>query len=230
MDTPETRALLRRTYLFSALNEDQLDTVLDSVRLVELSAGERLFERGQEASRFFLVMQGQMKLYRLSASGDEKVIEIVRRGGTFAEAVLFMEDRGYPVNADALTPTLVASFSSEVFLGLLRDSVDTCFRLMGCMSRRLHNRLDEIDALTLHNATYRLVAYLLELAGPEEQGQQRVNLGVAKHVVASRLSIQPETFSRILKRLSKEGLIEPNGAEIEIIDVGQLRELMRTGI
>ena len=230
MDTPETRALLRRTYLFSALNDAQLNQMLESVRLVELGAGERLFERGQEANRFFLVMEGQMKLYRLSASGDEKVIEIVRRGGTFAEAVLFMGVKGYPVNADALSPSVVASFSNEVFRELLKDSADTCFRLMASMSRRLHSRLEEIDALTLHNATYRLVAYLLELAGPKERGQQRVNLGVAKHVVASRLSIQPETFSRILKRLSKDGLIEPNGSEIEITELGRLRELMRTGI
>ncbi len=229
MDSPETREILRRTYLFAALDDEQLDTMLNAVRMVRLDAGERLFERGQEAHRFFLVREGQIKLYRLSASGDEKVIEIVGPGHTFAEAVLFMDIPGYPVNADALVPSTVAAFSSKAFLDLLRGSVDTCFRLMADMSQRLHHRLEEIDALTLHNATYRLVAYLLDQAGPQRDGQQRVTLGVAKHVVASRLSIQPETFSRILKRLTGEGLIEPRGADIEIPDVARLRQLLRTG-
>jgi CRP/FNR family transcriptional regulator, dissimilatory nitrate respiration regulator len=224
METREINdAELRRTYLFAGLSEQHLNRIKQTARVIKLGENERLFDHGQHADRFFLVRSGQIKLFRLSVGGVEKVIEIIRPRQTFAEAVMFMEGQNYPVNAEAIEPSEVISFDSKTFLQLLRESSEACFRLMADMSQRLHGRLDEIDHLTLQNATYRLISYLLHQLDEAAQGATDIHLATPKSVIASRLSIQPETFSRILHNLSREKLIKVEGKTIHVHDPKRLR-------
>lgn len=215
---------LHRIYLFAELNDQQLAKMRQGMRTVRLRADERLFDHGQHADRFFFVHTGQIKLFRLSLGGVEKVIEIVRPGQTFAEAVMFMKRQNFPVNAEAIEDSEIWSFENRCFLQLLRESSDTSFRLMADMSQRLHSRLNEIDHLTLQNATYRLISYLLHEIDEKTQTTADIHLGTPKSIIASRLSIQPETFSRILHNLSKEGLISVKGKVIHVHDTRRLRE------
>ena len=224
-ESSDIDAELRRVYLFNALDAAQLKRVRRAMRALHLAEGERLFDHGQPADRFFLVHTGRIKLYRVSFEGAEKVIEIVPHGHTFAEAVMFMEHQSYPVSAGALAPSVLYSFDNKAFQQLLRDSVDTCFRLLGDMSMRLHARINEINALTLQNATLRLVGYLvreLEAAG----GTGTVELPAAKNVVASCLSVQPETLSRIFHNLGGDGIIRVEGKRIYILDEARLRDYL----
>jgi CRP-like cAMP-binding protein len=210
---------LRRVYLFASLDAAQFAQVQRSARLRRLAADEELFRQRQPVEHFFLLTSGQIKLFRLSADGGEKVIEIIRPGQTFAEAAMFMErDLGYPVNAAAIEPSEVWVFERKVFMDILRHSVDACFGLMATMSARLHRQLNDIDRLTLHNATYRLVSYLMQEADENSGGNERVHLTTPKNIIASRLSIQPETFSRILSNLARRGLIEVEGQSIVLRD------------
>jgi CRP-like cAMP-binding protein len=97
---------------------------------------------------------------------------------------------------------------------------------MAGMTRRLHAKINEINNLTLHNATYRLVVFLLEQLPKDALELAEIHLSTPKSVIASRLSIQPETFSRILTRLSARGLIQVNGNDITLLDVQGLRDLL----
>ena len=92
--------------------------------------------------------------------GQEKVIEIISPGQTFAEALMFGEHPEYPVNAVAIGDTYLLSFEAAQFLEILRGSIDTCFRLMGDMSHRLKNLIREIDELTLQSASCRVASFL----------------------------------------------------------------------
>ena len=217
---------LRQHPLLSEFEDDQLDKIRKTLRLIHLADGEHLFEQGEHADRFYQVISGQIKLFRVSMEGSERVIEVVQPGQTFAEAVLFMEERCYPLNAEAIGKTELLGFDSNTFLKILETSKGACFRLLADMSKRLHQRLNEIDYLTLQNATFRMVHYLLQQVPPchEEEDVVEIKLTTSKSIVASRLSIQPETFSRILKNLSKRELISVKGKVITLLDVGRLRE------
>lgn len=217
---------LKRIYLFEALTEEQLSRVLKSAQKMSLPARAQLFEAGQPADRFYLVCSGQIKLYILSAEGDEKVIEILHQHQTFAEAIMFMQKQRYPVCAEALQDSEVLAFDMKGFRKLLEESQETCFHLMATMSRHLHARIDEIGNLTLHNATYRLVVFLLEQLPEGAIELAEIHLSTPKSIIASRLSIQPETFSRILTRLAKSGLIRVQGNDITLLDVPGLRALL----
>ncbi len=220
---------LRRAYLFAGLADAHLQTLLRSAQEISLAAGATLFRHGQPAARFFFVGEGLIKLFRLSTEGDEKIIEIIRPGETFAEAVMFMGLQGrYPVNAEAVSDARLLAFNQKVFLDLLRGSPEACFGLLGSMSRRLHMLVNQIDTLTLQNATYRLVGYLLEQIPAGVKASSEVQLTTPKSVIASRLAIQPETLSRILARLRHGGLIDVQGSLIVVRDIEALRKLVDT--
>jgi CRP-like cAMP-binding protein len=217
--TPED---LRRGPLLRPLTDAQLARVAARAVTLRLAEREPLFEQGDPADRFYLVLKGQIKLARISPDGNEKVIEIVTPGSTFAEALMFLNRPSYPVGACAVGPVEVISIDAKDFVAMLRDSVDTCFLLLGDMSRRLRALIGEIDDITLHSATCRVAGYLLRRI--EEEGPHLV-LDVPKLVIASRLTVQPETFSRILRVLSDRGVVRIDGRDVSVLDPKALRQI-----
>lgn len=213
---------LRRAPLLSQLAPEQLERVTRHAVPVRLEAEQLLFSQGDSATRFYLLLSGQMRLFRLSPDGAEKVIEIVSSGQTFAEALMFLNAPRYPVCASALAASELIAIDARDFAGMLRESVDTCFLLLGALSQRLRGLIGEIDDLTLHTATSRVARYLAAKMPP---GAHTLELDVRKGVLASRLSVQPETFSRVIKSLSAQGVIRVQGHEISVLNPDALRTI-----
>ena len=215
--------MLRNVDLFAALDPHQLQRVIDGTRVIRLNDGERLFDHGQPARHFFRLSSGQLKLFRIAPNGGEKIIEIIQPGETFAQAVMFMDPEGYPVSAEALEPSVLLAFDSEVMRGVLRESVDTCFRVLAALSFRLRRQVDEIEKLSLHSAVSRLADYLVAQVPRDVRLVSDVRLPAPKNVIASRLGFQPETFSRVAARLVKDGLIRVRGQDVVLLDIQGLR-------
>lgn len=215
MDSSKIQLALNSSHLFSRLSESQLEHVRQNAHASELEEGKTLFCQGDDVVCFYLVLSGKIKLFRVSPEGKEKVLDIVQQGDTFAEALMFMDHPHYPVNATALTPCSVLGINSRHFKSMLRDSMDTCFLLMGSMSFRLRGLIHEIDTLSLNTGTMRIVSYLLQNAPVDSD---IFELGIAKSVIASRLSVKPETFSRILKNLHEQQILSISGRKVTIHD------------
>ncbi|WP_462321063.1 Crp/Fnr family transcriptional regulator [Halochromatium sp.] len=213
---------LRRAPLLAALSPAQLERLLQRASQVRLAAGQMLFHQDEPAERFYFVRSGQMRLFRLSSEGGEKIIELINSGQTFAEALLFMGTGRYPVCAAALTDAELVSIDAPDFAAMLRESPETCFALLGDLSRRLHAMIAEIDSLTLLSAQGRVARWLLRNSRPE---QPELRLGVSKAVLASRLSIQPETWSRVTRRLIDKEVIAVAGDLITIRHRAALQRL-----
>lgn len=212
---------LKQSHLFTRLTDVQLDRVYRHSQVVKLEEGQQLFAQGEDVTNFYLVLSGKMKLYRVSPDGQEKIIEIVPQGGLFAEALMFMDQPHYPVSSAALSATTVIGIEANDFKDMLRDSVETCLLLLGNMSFRLRQLVHEIDTLTLHSGTCRVASYLLQHA-PDDR--ESFELDTAKGVIAARLSVKPETFSRIIKNLRGEGVISIDGSKITIHNREALKE------
>ena len=213
---------LRQCFLFANMAEPQFQRVVRHAVTLQLKIGETLFEQGDTANRFYLLTSGQIKLFRLSPAGNEKVVSIITPGSTFGEALMFLDRPHYPVGAQALQKSSVISLDSLDFADMLKGSVDSCFILMADMSQRLHVLLQEVDELSLHSATCRVAAYLLKNIPTDAD---TLELPVAKQVLASRLSTKPETFSRIFKDLTNRGIIRVDGNRVRILDTEALRNV-----
>lgn len=219
----------RLCHLFARLSDALWQQLRPAIHQEKYPVGTTLFLQGDPFDRFFLVLKGSVKLYRLAPDGREKVIEVVGVGQTFAEAVMFAQKKHFPVNAGALADTVVLSVLAPPYLALLRLSIDTCFEVMAGMSQRLHGLLMEVDRVTLQSAKTRLLSLLLQEAKPVAGGGGQLVLGMSRKVLASRLSIQPETLSRLFRALLDDGIMEEKGRTIVIPHLESVRASILDG-
>jgi len=218
--------ILRKNTLFEGLSEGDFKDLVSHTKPRQLKVDEVLFRKQQSATHFFLLAGGRIKLSILSIEGSEKVVDIINPGRTFAEAIILNGVSGYPLNAIALSEAEVLCINADVFMSILNSSPKTCIKVMACLSMRLHMLMTEIDRLSLHNATYRLVSYLLENVSSDEIEAVEIKLSIPKHVIASRISVTPETLSRTLKQLCKGNLLEMHDRHITLINPAKLRSLV----
>jgi CRP-like cAMP-binding protein len=216
--------LLGQIPLFSALTPEQVQHVATAARERHLGKGEMLFQKGDPAHGFFIVASGQIKLALPSAQGNEKVVEIISARQSFGEAVMFM-DRPFPVFAEALVDTHLLHIAKDAVFHLIDIDASFSRRLLAGLSMRLHSLIADVESYTLRSSTQRLIGYLLQHAPDDGDGSNRVEikLPTSKHVLASRLNLTPETFSRILHELSSSSLIEVHGRSITVPDLRRLR-------
>jgi CRP-like cAMP-binding protein len=219
---------IRTHHLFVGLGPAQFQRILATSHTEEVEAGRILFDRGQPAQYFFIVVDGQVNLVLYSKAGEEKIIDILGPGQSFAEAVMFMEGGAYPVSAVAAVKSHVARFSNREYIAMLRESPDTCLRMLGHLSQRLHVRLREIEYLTLESATHRLVRMLESRLPPDSDGPAEIHLHESRQEIASRLSMKPETLSRILRTLSDNGAIVVHGRALQVPSRARLLALLDT--
>jgi CRP-like cAMP-binding protein len=214
-----TQQALRQHHLFDRLPEASFHALCRLAINRQLGSGDILFHQGETADRFYVLLAGQMKLTRVLPDGHEKLVEVVMPGQCFAESLLFSVPRQYPVTACALKPSSLVSLDGSHYRSLLEEQPKICLELLASLSVHLHQRLDEIDTLTLANAGRRVARYLCQ---EHEAGNGKIQLNVPKRLIASRLGIQPETFSRILHRLMDAGLIAMERRQIRVLDTPSL--------
>ncbi len=213
---------LRRLYLFRGLSEDRLAEIVGSLRSQHLSDGQWLYREGDPAHRFYILREGQVALFRQSPEGRESVIAIVGQDEVFGDELLVLDDARHDVHAKAIGACTLLSLDRAVFRSLLNDSVELCQRVMTTLHRRQQMLLDHIERLTLHDATQRLIAYLLDRAG-DETGDRRLRLSIPKSTLAAHLSIQPETLSRIFTRLKDCQHLRQEGEDLVLLAPEDLR-------
>ncbi|MNF89751.1 cAMP receptor protein [compost metagenome] len=96
--------------------------------LKRLPCHSTLMHQGDPAKRFFLLVSGQVKLYRLTGEGQENLVEIIQPGQTFAEALLFSQARLYPVSATALKDSVLVSIEAPTIAMRWRTSRKSAWR------------------------------------------------------------------------------------------------------
>jgi CRP-like cAMP-binding protein len=223
------REVLGRLPLFSHLGPEQVALVQAGTRQRRLSRGEVLFHAGEPCAAFFCVVTGQVKLTLSGSDGTEKVLEIISAGETFGEAVMFA-GRPYPVSATALLGSVLLTIESAVVLELVARDPMFARRMLAGMSVRLHTMINDLESISLRTGTQRVVGLLLGLAGEREgSGPVTVTLPAGKAVLASRLNLTPETFSRSLRELSAADLIAVRGRRITLLDPTGLGTAAGTG-
>lgn len=211
---------LARLPLFNEIGPAELDHIAASVTEHHVPRGEIIFRRGDPCVGFHIVIYGQVKLAFVSADGNEKVVEIIGPGHSFGEALMFME-KPYIVTAQTLADSLLLHVpKNAVFAELERDNKFARKMLAG-LSRRLHSLISDVEAYSLSSGTQRVIGYLLKSESPVDGDQ--ITLEVSKTVLASRLNLTPEHFSRILHDLAGKQMIRIEGRTITILDIEKLR-------
>jgi len=217
---------LKAYHLFKSMDDIQFEQLLKICRLKPLSQDQLLFQHGDELTHIYYVYDGAVKLCRSTRNGNEKIIEVMSQGKSFGEGVLFEGTPKYPVSAAAIMDSLVIRIEADEYLKILKSSNELCINMLANLSRRLHWMLKEVDNLTLHNASFRIIDYFISQVSDCENSVYNLCLTIPKRDIASRLSIKPETFSRALKGLINKDLIELQDNHIILKNLKTLRQMV----
>jgi CRP/FNR family transcriptional regulator, dissimilatory nitrate respiration regulator len=215
---------LARLPLFGDLDPAETERLAAGCQLRRYDRGDMVFRVGEPCEHFHVVITGQVKLFVISPGGQEKVIELVGPGGSFAEALVFL-GRPCLVNAQVLADSLLLSVARESIVAEIQRDGRLAMRMLAGLSRRLHGLVHDVQAYALQNGVQRVIGYLLREQDAEDcvSGEVlTVSLPVSKATIASRLSLTPEYFSRVLRELEEAGLIEVDKRDIRLLDPQRL--------
>ena len=218
----KTQAFLATLPLFKELAPAELDRIAAGTTELHVPRGEILFNKGSPTTGFYVVIYGQVKLSFVTPSGQEKVVEIITPGNSFGEALMFME-KPYIVMAQSLADTMLLHVAKEVVFDEIAREPGFARKMLAGLSRRLHSLISDVESYSLQTGTQRVIGYLLRQDDAADSGSTKLTLPVSKAIVASRLNLTPEHFSRILHELSERGLIRVDGRDVHIDDVAALR-------
>ena len=218
--------VLSQIPFFHNLDPGQLGLVAGIARSMPLKRGRVLFSEGDKAEGFYAVMSGTIKIYKLSPEGKEQILHIFGTGEPFGEVPVFAGG-AYPASAEALEDSRVMFFPRAEFVSLIRREPDLALAMLAVLSMRLRQFTHLVENLSLKEVPGRLAAFLLQSDSEAGNGDDAVELNIAKGQLAGLLGTIPETLSRILGRMSQQGIIDVQGRRILILDRTALEKLAR---
>lgn len=186
-----------------------------------LRRGETLFERDQPVQAFYILLNGHIKLTVPAGQGQEKVLEFLKPGDAFGESVLLPNHR-WIATAQALFPCKLLVLSLGDLATAVERSPTFALRTLANVSQRVETHFQEMESSAIRSAVQRVAEYVLRQ--PKVGNQARFLYH--KRAIASKLGLQPETFSRSLKQLVTDGLITVQGARIVIHDEAALQSVV----
>ncbi len=220
---------LRDIPLFSELSIEQLRNISSISKLKKFDKHDRIFNENDIYIGFYILLKGSVKVYKISSTGKESVVHIVRPLTVFADIPLF-EGTDYPVSADALEESLALLIPKEKFLELIRTEPEISLRMLGGFAKRLKSLVAKLEDLSSLEVPNRLAKYILKeikTAGTEAQAEPFVKLSVPKSTIASYLGTITETLSRSLKKLQNDNIIRVKGKTVFVCDLKKLKDLAK---
>jgi CRP-like cAMP-binding protein len=212
--------------LFAGLSKAQYEALARICVRRSCRKWERLFSEGDEGIGFYMVVTGRVKIFKVSVEGKEQILHLFGPGESFGEVSVFT-GQGFPADAVAAVQTVLLFFPRLAFSALIQKDPTLALNMLAQLSGRLRHFAGLIEDLSLKEVPGRLAKYLLYLSGKNSDGE--VALDVSKGQLASLLGTIPETLSRILAKMNRQGLIRLRGAQILILDRQGLEQIALEG-
>lgn len=215
--------MIRRTPLFGVLPREVADRLIDGPGARVFEKGSILFEQGTAAEHCYFILDGWVKVFRLSADGEETVVHVFRAGELFGEAVIFMGGR-YPVSAETATSCRLIRINGARLRDCIKETPQLALSMLASASQHLKVLVAQLEQMKRLTAPQRLADFLLSLC-PNEESPASIKLPFEKALIANRLGMKPESLSRALARLKPLG-VDVQRDDIVIGDPRALRDIL----
>jgi CRP-like cAMP-binding protein len=222
---PHDWQIVRSTPLFGAMPQEVAQSIIGNQAVRNYDKGVTLFQQSEPASAFFVVLDGWVKLYRMTPDGTEAVVGVFRRGETFAEAAMFLGGR-YPVNAEVVVPSRLLRVDGAMLVKRIREQPDLALSMLASASYHLKALVEHIEQIKILSAPQRIADFLVRLC-PVREGGCTIELPYEKALIASRLGMKPESFSRGLAKLRPLG-VSVEREQVSIVDVALLSRFVES--
>jgi CRP-like cAMP-binding protein len=220
--TPEDLRVASRIPIFSGLKPETVERLIAPASVMTLKHGDCLFRQGDVASAFFIVVDGWVKLYRLTLGGDEAIIHILTKGESLGEAMAFTGTR-YSATAEAVSNSRVVRIPADYLVRCIHEMPDIALAIIASTTGRLQRLVQEIEHLKAQSGIQRVAEFLAGLC-PPGAGPHTITLPYDKTLIAGRLGLKPESLSRAFAKLRRVG-VEVRASHVVVREVGKLRYL-----
>jgi CRP-like cAMP-binding protein len=214
--------IITRIAVFRGLKPETVEHIIAPASAVMLAPHDTLFRQGDPATAFFIMIDGWMKLCRITLSGEETVVNILTKGDSYAEAHALTGAR-YPATAEAVSNARVVRIPADHIIRCIRESPDIALAMIAFASQHLHHLVQQIEQLKAQSGVQRVAEFLASLA-PVDHGACVIALPYDKVVIAARLGLKPESLSRAFAKLKSVG-VAVHASHVAVSDVAKLRQL-----
>ncbi len=215
--------LLRDSLLFQDVPFTLINDLLGKGVKRRLLKGETLFVQGDPATSLFVVLEGLIKLGRITPAGEDIVVAVFSKGESFGEAAALMGGI-YPVTVEAAEDSMVFQITARTIADAIRTNPELAMAMLAATFRHNRELVMEIEDMKGHTAAQRLATFLVTLA-PNSEGPSSFNLPYDKGLIAARLGMKPESLSRSIAQLRKEGVTVQRG-NVSVEDLDVLKEFI----
>ena len=220
--------MLRKTALFSGLDDREFAELERRIVSRNYAASEMIFAEGDACAGLFIIDRGHVRIFKSSASGREQVLAIDGPGSSIAELPVF-DGGNYPASAVAVSDVTLLFLSKQDFRTLCMQYPEIALKVLRVVGGRLRRLVGIIEELSFTTVRHRLVAMLLRLAkteGKRDGNSIVVTLPAHNQELAAQIGTVRELVSRNMSRLQQEGLIEMDGRTVVLRDLAALQRTL----
>jgi CRP-like cAMP-binding protein len=191
--------------LFAGMDMGILQDILKHARVVGHSKGAMIFMQGEQASRFYIILEGWVKLFKGNVDGQESILQVMTAGETLLETVIF-NNSPFPVSAQAVDTVKLLSIPASLVREKLQNNKELAINMLSAVAGRSQALISQFEQLTLKTVTQRVGWFLLKLFLENGERTKNLKLPYDKSLIAGFLGMKPETFSRTLQGLKEQGI------------------------
>lgn len=219
--------MLRQHPLFQALRQSDFDSIARDVRRRELGRGEVLYKQDSDAHYFYFVVSGRVRLYRLDSSGQERTLDSHGVGECFADVMIYAEPARYAAYAEPLRRSQFLAIPTASYREVIARDPEYTEALLRLYAERMYKRFQDLEVMTVRSGTERVVRYLLDFLPRDQRYNIEIELPLPQCQIATRLAMQPETLSRLLRDLSSQGMFSLERGRLHVPDRCMLEAMCR---
>jgi CRP-like cAMP-binding protein len=219
--TPADFDIVRRIYVFRGVNPLMVERLIAPATVQTLGHGETIFRQGDPATAFYIVVEGWVKLYRVTMAGEEAVIHVFAKGDSLAEAVAFT-GMPYPATAETVSDARIVRIPADHVIKCIRAMPDIALAMIAATSLHLHQLVQQVEQLKAQTGVQRVAEFLASLCDAQT-GRCTIALPYDKALIAGRLGLKPESLSRAFAKLKSLG-VDVRASHVIVNDVARLIE------
>ena len=190
-----------------------------------LNQGRWLSARTDPIRSFYVVVSGQLKLYRSSAEGKEQTLQLLGPGDPFGLCTAFATD-SFPASAMAIEDAAVLLIPGTVMEETARQEPALLFNIIQILSQRLKDSMALIESLALKEIPGRLASFLRHASSRDAADKKTtVELTISQRELAKIIGATPEALSRALRKMANDGILSTSGRVITILNHKALEQL-----
>lgn len=216
-------AAIKSIPLFSGLTDQEKDVLLAGGRTHAYSKGEHLFLHGDELKNFYIICNGTVRIYRSNADGHETTTDVAISGKTMCKTEVFQASRLHTVSAVAVDDVVVMEFPVSWLKDAVKNNSTLALNVISALSRYAFMVEVEAEHQATMSATQLVACFLQRLCILHGFDPHGFDLPYSKSLIASRLGMELETFSRTLPKLKGNG-ISVEGSRVSIYDLDAIDE------